>query len=58
MDLNGFHNYTAHIIITQNTEIGKPELNNVVDKSQYKNALITQVGVVLKKTQKDKSLIL
>ena len=58
LNINGFYNYYGNVLVPQNTESGKPELNNVGDKSQYNNALITQVGMVLKKTHKEESLIL
>ena len=53
MDLNRFHNYTVHILEPRNTESSEPELNNIVEKSQDKNTIITQVGMALKRTQKD-----
>ena len=58
MDINGFHNYAAHILRPQNTESSEPELNHVGDKSQDCNAIITTVGMALKRNQKDKHLIL
>ena len=56
MDLNFFRNYAAHIRRPQNTESGEPELNNVGEKSQDKNAIITKVGMAPNQTHKDKSL--
>ena len=50
MELNGFHNYTVHILKPQNNEIGEPELKKVWEKPQDKNAIITQAGMASKKT--------
>ena len=58
MELNGFHKYAAHILRLQNTESGEPELKNVGEKSQDKNAITTQVGMALKLTPKYESFIL
>ena len=46
MELNIFYNYAAHIIRPQYIERGEPELNNVGEKSQYKNELIIHNTIV------------
>ena len=40
MDINGFYNYAAYILIPQNTESGEPELKNIWEKYQDNNELI------------------
>ena len=40
MELNGFYNYSVHILRSQNTESGVTELNNVRGKYHDKNDLI------------------
>ena len=46
MELNRFYNYAAHILRPQNNESGEPELNNVGEKSQYKNELIIHNTII------------
>ena len=40
MERRGFYKYAAHILGTQYTEIGEPELKNKGEKYKYKNDLI------------------
>ena len=46
MELNRSYNFAAHILISQNTESGKPELNNIGEKPQYKNDLILHNTII------------
>ena len=40
MYLNGFDNYSVHVLIPKNTERNEPEINNIGDKFQDNNDLI------------------
>ena len=40
------YNYAAHILISQNTESGEPELNNIGEKPQYKNELVIHNTII------------
>ena len=44
--LKGFYIYAVHIIRPQNTESGEPDLNNVEEKSQYKNELVINNTII------------
>ena len=46
MELNGFYNYSVHILRPKITEIGEPELKNVRDKFQDKNELILHNTII------------
>ena len=46
MEINGFYNYAAHILRSENTESGKPELKNIGEKPQYKNKLILHNTII------------
>ena len=46
MDLNWLYNYAVHIIGTENTEIGEPELKIVGGKYKDKNELIFHDNII------------
>ena len=46
MDLNGFYNYSMHILRPKQYESGEPELNNVGDKSQDMNEPILHNTII------------
>ena len=46
MERRGFYKYAAHILGTQYTEIGEPELKNVGEKHQDNSELILHNTII------------
>ena len=44
-DLNGFDNYCVNTLGPQTTESGEPEINNIGEKTQYKNESIIHTNI-------------